>query len=151
MRRSVAWRRAGRRERRMNMSRWATWCMGVLTIASVVPAIAADDMVRVPAGSFVMGSARSDAGKQAQEYGSAKPWYVDEKPQHEVKLPPFWIDKYEVTNAQYRELVRKTNYWVPPSWGDNVFLIDRYLLKTADLATLRRLASDTFIIPSIPE
>jgi len=133
------------------MSRWATWCMGVLTIASVVPAFAADDMVRVPAGSFVMGSDRSDAGKQAQEYGSAKPWYVDEKPQHEVKLPTYWIDKYEVTNAQYREFVRKTNYWVPPSWGDNGYLLDRDVLKTADLPTLRRLASDTFNIPANPE
>src|SRR3569832_2830970 len=99
----------------MKMSRWATWSMGVLTIASVVPAIAADDMVRVPAGSFVMGSARSDAGKQAQEYGSAKPWNVDEKPQHEVKLPPYWIVKYEVTHAQYREFVRETKIRVPPS------------------------------------
>src|SRR3569832_326340 len=123
----------------MNMSRWATWCMGVLTIASVVPAIAADDMVRVTAGSFEKGSDRSDAGKQAQEYGSAKPWYVDEKPQHEVKLPTYWIDKYEVTNALYREFVRKTNYWVPPSWGDNGYLLDRDVLMSAVLLSLRRL------------
>src|SRR3569833_1285616 len=120
----------------MNMSRWATWCMGVMTIASVVPAIAADEMVRVTAGSFVMGSDRSDAGKQAQEYGSAKPWYVDEKPQHEVKLPTYWIDKYEVTNAQYREFVRKTFFWVLFFWGVFGFFLVRDVLKTADLPNL---------------
>jgi formylglycine-generating enzyme required for sulfatase activity len=51
-------------------------------------------MVFVPAGEFLMGS--SDADKDA---GS------DEKPQHTVYLDAFWIDKYEVTNAQYKQCV----------------------------------------------
>jgi formylglycine-generating enzyme required for sulfatase activity/predicted Ser/Thr protein kinase len=52
------------------------------------------EMVFVPAGEFLMGS--SDADKDA---GS------DEKPQHTVYLDAFWIDKYEVTNAQYKQCV----------------------------------------------
>ncbi len=52
------------------------------------------EMVYVPAGDFLMGSGASDP--QAAE---------DEKPQHTVYLDPFWIDKFEVTNALYRHCV----------------------------------------------
>jgi formylglycine-generating enzyme required for sulfatase activity len=54
----------------------------------------APPMVFVPAGEFTMGS--SDADKDA---------YGDEKPQHTVYLDAFWMDKYEVTNAQYKKCV----------------------------------------------
>jgi formylglycine-generating enzyme required for sulfatase activity len=52
-------------------------------------------MVYVPAGEFLMGSADSDS--QA---------YSNEKPQHTVYLDAFWIDKTEVTNAQYKKCVQ---------------------------------------------
>jgi formylglycine-generating enzyme required for sulfatase activity len=48
------------------------------------------EMVYVPAGEFTMGS---------DEGGS------DEQPVHTVYQDAFWIDKYEVTNAQYRACV----------------------------------------------
>jgi formylglycine-generating enzyme required for sulfatase activity len=48
--------------------------------------------VRVCAGEFTMGSAEED-----QEA------HPSEKPAHRVKLPEFWIGKYEVSNAQYRK------------------------------------------------
>jgi len=47
-------------------------------------------MVLIPAGEFIMGSNDGDS---------------DEKPVHEVYLSAFYIDKYEVTNAQYKECV----------------------------------------------
>jgi len=55
-----------------------------------------DDMelVYVPAGEFLMGSTDADAMAQS-----------DEKPQHTVYLDAFWIDKTEVTAAQYRRCV----------------------------------------------
>ncbi len=49
-------------------------------------------MVSVPAGEFLMGS--------PQDVGDAK-----EHPQHAVTLDAFWIDKYEVSNDQYRRCV----------------------------------------------
>lgn len=103
-------------------------------------------MVLIPAGDFVMGSDKVDTSKQAQEYGSSKPWYVDEHPQHKVNLPAYWIDKYEVSNAQYREFVRATDYWLPPSWRDNGYLLAPEVLAIADVPTLRHLAADTFHI-----
>jgi serine/threonine-protein kinase len=48
------------------------------------------EMVYVPAGMFIMGSMDGDS---------------DEQPVHEVYLDAFWIDKYEVTNAQYAQCV----------------------------------------------
>jgi formylglycine-generating enzyme required for sulfatase activity len=52
------------------------------------------EMVSIPAGEFLMGSSARDS--QADS---------DEKPQHTVYLDAFWIDKYEVTNAQYKKCV----------------------------------------------
>jgi len=49
-------------------------------------------MVYVPAGEFLMGSPD----------GEGMP---DEHPQHTVYLDAFWIDRYEVTNDQYRQCV----------------------------------------------
>jgi formylglycine-generating enzyme required for sulfatase activity len=51
-------------------------------------------MVCVPAGRFLMGS--TDADGEAQD---------DEKPQHTVTLDAFFIDRTEVTNAQYQRCV----------------------------------------------
>jgi len=51
-------------------------------------------MVYVEAGEFLMGSADDDADA-----------YSDEKPQHEVYLDGFWIDRTEVTNGQYQQCV----------------------------------------------
>jgi len=48
------------------------------------------EMVYVPAGNFLMGNDRNDA-------------YSHESPLHKVYLDAYWIDKYEVTNAQYRK------------------------------------------------
>jgi serine/threonine-protein kinase len=49
-----------------------------------------EGMVLIPAGSFLMGSATGEA---------------NEAPEHEVSLNAFFIDQYEVSNAQYRECV----------------------------------------------
>jgi hypothetical protein len=51
-------------------------------------------MVYVPAGEFTMGA--TDADQRAADR---------EKPQHDVYLDAFWIDRTEVTNAQYQECV----------------------------------------------
>ena len=48
------------------------------------------EMVYVPEGSFEMGSATGDD---------------DEKPVRQVYLDAYWIDKYEVTNGQYKQCV----------------------------------------------
>jgi formylglycine-generating enzyme required for sulfatase activity len=56
-------------------------------------------LVFIPAGPFLLGATVDDAG--AEE---------DEKPQSEVYLDAFWIDRTEVTVAQFQEFVDNTGY-----------------------------------------
>ena len=124
-----------------------TMMMGVAAAQDTAPQPspqAVGEMVLIPAGEFIMGSNKVDTEKLGEQYGSSKPFYVDEHPQHKVNLPAYKIDKYEVTNVRYREFVRKTNYWFPPSWKDNGYLLAPEVLDIADLPTLRKVASDTF-------
>jgi formylglycine-generating enzyme required for sulfatase activity len=60
-----------------------------------LPGDVAVEQVFVPAGSFMMGS----------EDGAD-----DEKPVHEVTLDAFWIDRTEVTNAQFAAFTADTGY-----------------------------------------
>jgi formylglycine-generating enzyme required for sulfatase activity len=62
-------------------------------------------MVAIPAGEFIRGSDKVDVNQQASELGSTKPWYLDEHPQHKMFLPLFYIDRHEVTNAQYKAFI----------------------------------------------
>jgi formylglycine-generating enzyme required for sulfatase activity len=69
-------------------------------------------MVCVPAGEFVMG----DTGMAQEEYvdecvadghdkSDCESWVSGQSPTHTVYLDAFWIDKYEVSNKQYRMCV----------------------------------------------
>jgi formylglycine-generating enzyme required for sulfatase activity len=66
-------------------------------------------MVLVPAGKFIMGS---------------KTGNPDEKPQRTVYLDAFYIDSYEVTNAEYQAFAKATNHPEPMGTGfvDNKFM-----------------------------
>lgn len=52
-------------------------------------------MVRVPGGRFTIGS---------DEH------YAEESPAHAVAVEPFWIDRHDVTNAQFARFVAATGY-----------------------------------------
>ena len=63
-------------------------------------------MVLIPAGSFKMGS--NDGEDHA-------------KPVHTVSIDAFYMDEYEVTNAQYREFVQAIGHSEPRYWDDSKF------------------------------
>ena len=58
-------------------------------------AIKQENMVFIPGGKFLMGSDK---------------FYPEEKPVRKVMVDPFYMDKYEVTNAAYKKFVDETGY-----------------------------------------
>jgi formylglycine-generating enzyme required for sulfatase activity len=113
-------------------------------LALAATAAGAGEMIGIPAGDFLFGSDAVDAGADSREFGLNKPLHLDEHPQRKLRLDAFLIDRFEVTNADYREFVVAENYWLPDPWQDNGFLLARPILEVADLPTLRRLAVETF-------
>ena len=63
--------------------------------------------VLIPAGAFLMGDSREK-----------------ESPVHKVHLDAYWIDKYEVTCAQYRKFLESTGRPEPRYWQDPRFSED---------------------------
>ena len=61
-----------------------------------------EGMVLIPAGTFQMGSTIGD---------------VNEVPVHTVELDAFYIDQYEVTNAEYQAFVAATGHPAPRGIG----------------------------------
>jgi len=63
-------------------------------------------MVYVPAGEFRMGSTEQEIDAAMAECdGCDRDYFARELPRHKVRLEGFWIDRTEVTNAQYRQCV----------------------------------------------
>ena len=71
------------------------------------------NMVLIPEGRFQMGS---------------KNGAFDEKPVHTVHVDAFYIDKYEVTNAQYKKFVDANSQWrkhrIPRAYHNGSYLND---------------------------
>lgn len=85
------------------------------------PALALDrtlvhrGMVLVPAGEFLMGSPQGSGG------------FSDEQPQRLVYVSAFWIDRHEVTNADYLRFVQTTGHPAPANATPSVTLWEQGL------------------------
>jgi formylglycine-generating enzyme required for sulfatase activity len=124
--------------------------MSAGAVAAAVDKVSEDaqgaDMVLIPAGAFVMGSDKLPSKDESTGVGTIKPWYLDEHPSHKVDLQGYYIDRYEITDAQYRKFVAATGHTPPITWGQNGYLLSLRLdaLSQLDIDRLRRLAERTF-------
>jgi len=103
----------------------------------------------VPAGEFTMGGSADTALAECQKLhiGGAcgRDWFTDEEPPHTVYLDAFYMDKYEVSNAAYRECVNsgacqpptdtgsytRSSYYGNSAYDDYpVIFVDWYQAKT---------------------
>jgi formylglycine-generating enzyme required for sulfatase activity len=67
---------------------------------------APNEMILIPAGKFLMGSDER---------------MPDEGPEHTVNLKAYWIDKYEVTNAQYKKFIDATGRRSPDHFRNRTY------------------------------
>ena len=65
------------------------------------------EMVTIPAGTLRMGSNSPDK--------------EDENPEHKVHIKSFLMDRYEVTNLQYKDFVDVTGHRKPIHWQNGTF------------------------------
>jgi formylglycine-generating enzyme required for sulfatase activity len=63
------------------------------------------EMALIPAGEFVM-------GRDVEEGETA-----DHSPAHRVRIDAFYLDRHEVTNAEYLEYCEQTDARLPEFWG----------------------------------
>ncbi len=107
-------------------------------------------MALIPAGEFTMGSDKAEddtkwkGANALNPYGFNDKLYVDEHPAHKVNLPAYMIDKYEVTNAQYRDFAIASQHTVPIGWTRNGYNFGNELLASLPLEDLRKVATDRF-------
>ena len=73
-------------------------CLFIVGCGVKVSPVAPEGMVLIPASEFLMGSDDVDA-------------FSNEGPVHTVYVDAFYIDKYEVTNAQYKQFIDANPQW----------------------------------------
>ena len=80
--------------------------------------------VRVPAGTFTMGSSSEEIEaalmlcKASPGESCERDWFENEEPQHQVYLDEYWIGQTQVTNDQYQAFVDAGGYNDPAFWTD---------------------------------
>ncbi len=70
------------------------------------------NMAFIPAGPAIIGN---DGREITEGKGN-----LDETPEHEVTLPAYYIDIYEVTNARYKRFVDATGHRKPRHWKPDI-------------------------------
>jgi formylglycine-generating enzyme required for sulfatase activity len=94
----------------------------IATLVSQQPArliespVDGSEMLLVPGGTFLMGTSDSHIDEMLREYGAQIHWFNDERPFHAVGLKSYYVDKYPVTNNQYRSFVKATGRDEPATW-----------------------------------
>ena len=68
------------------------------------------DMIFIPAG---------------RQMGTDQSGHDDENPQHDVQIKAFCLDRYAVTNLQYKDFVDATGRRTPVHWQGGTFPIDK--------------------------
>lgn len=77
------------------------------------------DMVLVPSGEFTMGLTDDDITDIVEKLGGTEKYHFNATPQHKAQTVGFYIDKFEVTNAQYKEFCDATKREVlPEHWEE---------------------------------
>lgn len=85
-------------------------------------------MVLVNRGTFLMGLDSAHLAGAMDRFKMPASYFSQESPAFRVTVPPFYIDKYEVTNAQYKKFIDANPRWskqnIPDSLQNGDYLKD---------------------------
>jgi formylglycine-generating enzyme required for sulfatase activity len=102
------------------------------------------DVEAIPGGTFLMGSPEDDAQR-----------YLDEQSQHEVTVPPFFMGRYPITQAQWRAVANLPQVERELNPAPSIFKGDRrpvenvgWLEAMEFCARLSAHAGQTYTLPS---
>ena len=76
------------------------------------------EMVLVPKGPCIIGITSEELRQVFLLEQRENPIFMTEVPAHEVILKSFYIDRYPVTNYQFRKFVEETGHRTPWIWDD---------------------------------
>jgi len=111
------------------------------------PAAAPNGMVKIPGGTFDFGTDTSEiAGLVAKYHLSSADLISPEAPRYKVTMPAFYIDRHEITVAEYIMFVVRDTTWLPK--GDSGQISNGDYLKPW-LAGAVREATDTLPVTYI--
>lgn len=79
------------------------------------------EMIYIPAGEFVMGTTEEEAQRLAEQYDVHPTLFLTETPQRTVHVEAFLIDRFPVTNAQYKKFIDATGHRPPPGWNGDEY------------------------------
>jgi len=81
-------------------------------------------MVKIPAGKFLIGTAVEQAQiilKEGHDNDTWRRLLEWEQPQHAVDLSEYFIGKYPITNREYQAFIKDTLYKSPQGWDGDKF------------------------------
>lgn len=87
-----------------------------------VPALDfSENMIFIPDGTAIIGSDEKETEQVSRTWNVSRDTLNDELPKRTISIRGFYIDQYEVTNAQYKEFIDATRYPPPLHWTGGTY------------------------------
>lgn len=84
----------------------------------IISPIDGAEMVLIPEGHFTMGITEEQLGQIYMLEQKWNPLFITETPARAVYLESYYIDRYPVTNYQYRKFLEETGHRKPLLWNE---------------------------------